>query len=64
MFQQLINQQLYSKPSWFFIIYNSLQQWISKEIIDFDPFDYEVIAAQELIDQLQQTQSTKAELST
>jgi hypothetical protein len=63
MSQQLIDRKALSSSNWFFGIYASLQKWISKEIIDFDPFDDEVIVAQELVDQLRRAQSTKPELS-
>jgi hypothetical protein len=58
MFQPLNNQQTPSTPSLFSSICNALQNWIAKEIIDFDPFDDELIVAQGLIEQFRQTQIT------
>jgi hypothetical protein len=57
MFQPLNNQQAHSKPSLFSSICNALQHWIAKEIIDFDPFDYEVVVLQDGVEQFQQTPS-------
>ena len=58
MSQQLKSQKAPSPTNCFLCIYDSIQKWISKEIIDFDPFDDEGIVAQELIEQFQQTQIT------
>jgi hypothetical protein len=58
MLQPLNNQQTSSTPSLFSSICNALQNWIAKEIIDFDPFDYEVAELQDVIEQFQQTPST------
>jgi hypothetical protein len=56
MSQQLISPKVYSSTHRFFRIYDSIRKWIAKEIIDFDPFDDEIIVAQELLEQFQQTQ--------
>jgi hypothetical protein len=53
MVQPLNNQQTPSTPSLFSSIYNALQNWVAKEIIDFDPFDYEVVELQDVIENLQ-----------
>jgi hypothetical protein len=58
MFQPLNNQQTHSTPSLLSIIYNALQNWIAKEIIDFDPFDYEVVVLQDVTEQFKQTPSS------
>jgi hypothetical protein len=55
MFQLLNNHQAHSKPSLFSSIGSALQHWIAKEIIDFDPFDHEVVVLQDGIQQFRQT---------
>jgi hypothetical protein len=55
MYQQISHQKLFLFTNQFFRILNSIQKWIAKEIIDFDPFDDEVIVAQELIEQFRQS---------
>jgi hypothetical protein len=58
MYQQFAKQEVHTSTNRFFRIYDSVQKWISKEIIDFDPFDDEVMVTQELIEQFRQTQLT------
>ncbi len=58
MYQQFAKQEVHASTNRFFRIYDSVQKWISKEIIDFDPFDDEVMVTQELIEQFRQTQLT------
>jgi hypothetical protein len=51
MSQQFIDQTAHSSQNWFFGMYSALKKWIAKEIIDFDPFDDEVIVASEVLEQ-------------
>ncbi len=51
MSQQSIDQTAHLLHSWFFGMYSALKKWISKEIIDFDPFDDEVIVANQVLEQ-------------
>ncbi|WP_404790726.1 hypothetical protein [Altericista sp. CCNU0014] len=61
MSQQSPDSQEYSSSSWLLKIRNSFQNWISKEIIDFDPFDCEALVTQQILDQLHQNQANVPE---
>jgi hypothetical protein len=57
MSQQSTNQESRSSSIWALGIYNSFQNWFSKEIIDFDPFDDEAIVTQQVLEQFRQAQA-------
>jgi hypothetical protein len=57
MSQQPIKQTSSSSSIWGLGIYKSFQNWFSKEIIDFDPFDDEAIVTQQLLEQFRQAQA-------
>jgi hypothetical protein len=57
MSQQSTNQESRSSSIWVLGLYNSFQNWLSKEIIDFDPFDDEAIVTQQVLEQFRQAQA-------
>jgi hypothetical protein len=57
MSQQSTNQESHSSSIWALSIYNSFQNWFSREIIDFDPFDDEAIVTQQVLEQFRQAQA-------
>ena len=57
MSQQPTNHDTSSSSGWILNIYNAFQNWISREIIDFDPCDNEAIVVQQVLEQFRQTQT-------
>jgi hypothetical protein len=57
MSQQSTNQESRLSSIWALGIYNSFRNWLSKEIIDFDPFDDEAIITQQVLEQFKQAQA-------
>jgi hypothetical protein len=57
MSQQFTNQKAPASQNWFLGLYNALKTWVSKEIIDFDPFDDEGVLTHQLFEQLLKRQN-------